>query len=576
MVEMDAVKYLNKLNLDNVELTKYLFFTGKGGVGKTTISSSIALNLAENEKKVALVSTDPASNLQDVFQMELSNKLTTYQPIPNLSIANFDPIAAADDYKAQAIEPYEGILPEDVLSEMKEQLSGSCTVEVAAFNEFTNFLSNETLEQEFDFIIFDTAPTGHTLRMLELPSAWTDYLNTTSNDASCLGQLSGLNENRGKYNSALEKLRNQEDTTMMLVAKPNQSSIYEIQRAQQELKQLSISKFKIVINNYIEESHGLISSQMKSEQDKNINHFTEWLNNNHAYYVPYKKQKAEGIESLSNLLNDDNLIENDEFIVENHPQFNKLIDEIENSKVQYLFTMGKGGVGKTTVATQLATALSNKGHRILLATTDPTKEINVETTSNLNTAFIDEEQALEKYKKEVLETINDDTPQDDIDYIMEDLKSPCTEEIAFFKAFSDIMENQEDMDYVIVDTAPTGHTLLLLDSSENHHKELKKKSTQTTSNVETLLPKIQNQDLTQMIIVTLAEKTPYLESERLVEDLNRADIGHNWWVVNQSLVTLNQRDDLFSNKKEDESIWINKIKNESLNNYFVIPYGGLE
>lgn len=576
MVEMDAVKYLNKLNLDNVELTKYLFFTGKGGVGKTTISSSIALNLAENEKKVALVSTDPASNLQDVFQMELSNKLTTYQPIPNLSIANFDPIAAADDYKAQAIEPYEGILPEDVLSEMKEQLSGSCTVEVAAFNEFTNFLSNETLEQEFDFIIFDTAPTGHTLRMLELPSAWTDYLNTTSNDASCLGQLSGLNENRGKYNSALEKLRNQEDTTMMLVAKPNQSSIYEIQRAQQELQQLSISKFKIVINNYIEESHGLISSQMKSEQDKNINHFTEWLNNNHAYYVPYKKQKAEGIESLSNLLNDDNLIENDEFIVENHPQFNKLIDEIENSKVQYLFTMGKGGVGKTTVATQLATALSNKGHRILLATTDPTKEINVETTSNLNTAFIDEEQALEKYKKEVLETINDDTPQDDIDYIMEDLKSPCTEEIAFFKAFSDIMENQEDMDYVIVDTAPTGHTLLLLDSSENHHKELKKKSTQTTSNVETLLPKIQNQDLTQMIIVTLAEKTPYLESERLVEDLNRADIGHNWWVVNQSLVTLNQRDDLFSNKKEDESIWINKIKNESLNNYFVIPYGGLE
>src|SRR5699024_12471926 len=147
--------------------------------------------------------------------------------------------------------------------------------------------SDETLEQAFDFIIFDTAPTGHTLRMLELPSAWTDYLNTTSNDASCLGQLSGLNENRSKYNSTLEKLRNQEDTTMMLVAKPNQSTIYEIQRAQQELQQLSISKFKIDTNNYIEESHGLISSQIKSEQDKNINYFTEWLNNNHTYSGPY-------------------------------------------------------------------------------------------------------------------------------------------------------------------------------------------------------------------------------------------------------------------------------------------------
>ncbi|HGO3521441.1 TPA: arsenical pump-driving ATPase [Staphylococcus aureus] len=574
-MEMDAVKYLNKLDIDNIELTKYLFFTGKGGVGKTTISSSIALNLALNGKKVALVSTDPASNLQDVFQMELSNKLTKYHQVPTLSIANFDPIAAADDYKSQSIEPYKGILPEDVLSEMEEQLSGSCTVEVASFNEFTNFLSDETLEQEFDFIIFDTAPTGHTLRMLELPSAWTNYLNTTSNEASCLGQLSGLNENRDKYNLALEKLCNQKDTTMILVARPNQSSIYEIQRAQQELQQLSISKFKIVINNYIEKDYGLISSQMKLEQDKNINHFNEWLNDKNAYYVPYKKQKAETIESLSNLLNNDKLIENDDFIVENHPKFDELINEIENSKVQYLFTMGKGGVGKTTVATQLATKLSNKGYRILLATTDPTKEINVKTTNNLKTAFIDEVKALEKYKKEVLETINDETPQDDIDYIMEDLKSPCTEEIAFFKAFSDIMENQEDMDYVIVDTAPTGHTLFLLDSSENHHNELKKKSNQTISNVEKLLPKIQNQDLTQMVIVTLAERTPFLESKRLVEDLNRANIGHNWWVVNQSLVTLNQRDDLFSEKKQDESFWINKVKNESCNNYFVIPFGGL-
>ncbi|HHC9187420.1 TPA: TRC40/GET3/ArsA family transport-energizing ATPase, partial [Staphylococcus aureus] len=318
-MEMDAVKYLNKLDIDNIELTKYLFFTGKGGVGKTTISSSIALNLALNGKKVALVSTDPASNLQDVFQMELSNKLTEYHQVPTLSIANFDPIAAADDYKSQSIEPYKGILPEDVLSEMEEQLSGSCTVEVASFNEFTNFLSDETLEQEFDFIIFDTAPTGHTLRMLELPSAWTNYLNTTSNEASCLGQLSGLNENRDKYNLALEKLCNQKDTTMILVARPNQSSIYEIQRAQQELQQLSISKFKIVINNYIEKDYGLISSQMKLEQDKNINHFNEWLNDKNAYYVPYKKQKAETIESLSNLLNNDKLIENDDFIVENHP-----------------------------------------------------------------------------------------------------------------------------------------------------------------------------------------------------------------------------------------------------------------
>lgn len=262
-MEMDVVRNMQRINTKSIDLTKYLFFTGKGGVGKTTVSSAFALNLAKEGFSVALISTDPASNLQDVFNMELTNKLNQHPDYKNLAIANFDPMTAAQDYKNNVVKPYEGILPKETLENMKEQLSGSCTVEVAAFNEFTHFLSDKKIESQYDYIIFDTAPTGHTLRMLELPTAWNDYLDTTSHDASCLGQLSGLDDNRQKYQGALERLRDEKSTTMMLVTRPELSPMKELQRAQEELRELSINHFKIIINGYIESVHGEISEYKK-------------------------------------------------------------------------------------------------------------------------------------------------------------------------------------------------------------------------------------------------------------------------------------------------------------------------
>nr|WP_246095117.1 arsenical pump-driving ATPase [Salinicoccus cyprini] len=572
-METDAARITRKLAPEAIELTKYLFFTGKGGVGKTTVSSALALNLAKQSFRVALISTDPASNLQDVFNMNLTNELTSHPDYENLSIANFDPLTAAEDYKNSVVKPYEGILPEETLDNMKEQLSGSCTVEVAAFNEFTHFLSDENIEAEYDYIIFDTAPTGHTLRMLELPTAWNDYLNTTNHDASCLGQLSGLDENRRKYQRALERLRDGTSTTMMLVTRPEQSAMQELQRAQKELKDLSINHFKIIINGYIDAVHGDISKHKKHQQDGVIEVFSEWLNENDVHHVSYSGRINRTLSDLVGLFDDTIEIEADAFEKEDHPTIEGLVEEIERSSVRYLFTMGKGGVGKTTVATLLAETLAAKGYRVHLTTTDPTKEIiAIQNRDNLVTSFIDEEAALASYKEEVLSSLGADISQADIDYIEEDLRSPCTEEIAFFKAFSEVMANNDQADYVVVDTAPTGHTLLLLDSSESYHKELEKQGNRSKDAVQTLLPKIQDQKLTQMIIVSLAEATPYYEASRLSDDLDRADIGHKWWVINQSLVTLDAQDELFSNKKKDESKWIGMIGTLSENNYHLIPY----
>ncbi len=101
-----------RLDADSLPLTKYLFFTGKGGVGKTSVACTTAVALADRGKRVVLVSTDPASNLQDVFGAELDNKGTPIQEVPNLTVANFDPEQAAAEYREGVVGPFRGKLPE--------------------------------------------------------------------------------------------------------------------------------------------------------------------------------------------------------------------------------------------------------------------------------------------------------------------------------------------------------------------------------------------------------------------------------------------------------------------------------
>jgi arsenite-transporting ATPase len=262
-----------------IELTKYLFYTGKGGVGKTSIACATAVTLADNDKKVLLISTDPASNLQDVFHTELNNKGIAIKEVPNLVVANLDPEKAAFEYRESVIAPYRGRLPDSVISNMEEQLSGSCTVEIAAFNEFSKFITDEKVQNDYDYIIFDTAPTGHTLRMLQLPSAWSNFISESTHGASCLGQLSGLEGKKEVYKKAVETLSDGTLTTLILVSRPEETPLKEAERASNELAEIGVNNQIIVINGVLSEHDDSISESLYKKQQKALSNMPKELKN---------------------------------------------------------------------------------------------------------------------------------------------------------------------------------------------------------------------------------------------------------------------------------------------------------
>lgn len=568
-----ALNY-DKFDLNLIDVTKYLFFTGKGGVGKTSVSCAVAVSLADSGKKVLLVSTDPASNLQDVFEVSLNNKATNIDQSPNLSVINVDPMKAAEEYRESVVGPYRGKLPEDVLKNMEEQLSGSCTVEIASFNEFAKLITDVDIKKKYDYIIFDTAPTGHTLRMLELPSAWTNFLDENTTGASCLGQLSGLTDQREQYKTAVDTLSDETLTTMVLVARPQVSPIMEANRSSIELSDLGIKNQVLIMNGLLQESDDEVSEKMVRLQNEALNQIPKNLLQYKSYYIPLKSYNVTGIEKVREFLNyNDNIIHVDDLKKEKFNNFQKLVDDLYESGKKVIFTMGKGGVGKTTVASEIARGLLEKGLKVHLTTTDPANHLNyvVNEMPNLTLSHIDEKKELKEYQEEVLDKARETMSEEDIKYIEEDLRSPCTQEIAVFRAFAEIVD-KADNEVVVIDTAPTGHTLLLLDSTQSYSNEISRSNGEFPASVYKLLPRLRNEKETEVVIVTLAETTPVFEAMRLNEDLQRAEIHSKWWVVNQSLLATNVSNKILMAKAESEKEWINKVENISNGNFVVIPW----
>lgn len=560
-------------DLSEINLTKYLFFTGKGGVGKTSTACATAVTLADSGKKIMLVSTDPASNLQDVFDTPLNNKGVAIKDVANLVVANFNPEEAAAEYKESVIGPYRGKLPDVVLANMEEQLSGSCTVEIAAFNEFTNFITDKEVSEKYDHIIFDTAPTGHTLRMLQLPSAWTNFISDSTHGASCLGQLSGLESKKEVYKQAVQTLASGDKTTLILVSRPEYAPLKEAERASKELQDIGVNNQILVVNGILEEHDDYLSNAIYDKQQKALMNIPEALKGIETFRIPLRPYNVTGLENVRVFLKESAIQYTSEKLQVNEMQkLNNVIEDLYKTNKKVIFTMGKGGVGKTTIAAAIALGLAKKGKKVHLTTTDPAAHLNfvLEESGRITLSNIDEKEELEKYKEDVLSKTMG-LSDDDIAYIEEDLRSPCTQEIAVFRAFARIVEKSED-EVVVVDTAPTGHTLLLLDSTQSYHKEIERTSGDVPESVKKLLPKLKNEEETEVIILTLPEATPVYEAVRLKEDLERAGINNKWWLINSSFYAANTTNTILKVKASNEIPWINKVNEISQSNFAIIEW----
>lgn len=565
---------MEPFNPQAISLTKYLFFTGKGGVGKTSAACATAVTLADSGKKVLLISTDPASNLQDVFHTDLNNKGVEIEAVKNLVVANLDPIQAAAEYRESVIGPYRGKLPDAVIANMEEQLSGSCTVEIAAFNEFSNFITDKKAQAEYDYIIFDTAPTGHTLRMLQLPSAWSNFISESTHGASCLGQLSGLESRKNIYKDAVATLANGKLTTLMLVSRPETAPLKEAERASTELSDIGVNNQTLIINGILTSYDDSISEGLYRKQQAALSDIPERLKGITAYTIPLRAYNITGIENVRAFLTKEQCVVSDEKVnAHTILSLKDVIDDLYNENKKVIFTMGKGGVGKTTVAAAIALGLSEKGKKVHLTTTDPAAHLKfvIDESSGITMSHIDEHAELKKYQDEVLKKARETMSEDDIAYVEEDLRSPCTQEIAVFRAFAEIVEKAEDQ-IVVIDTAPTGHTLLLLESTQSYNHEIKRSNGDIPESARKLLPRLRNTAETEVIIVTLAEATPVYEALRLEEDLKRAKIATKWWVVNSSLYRTGTTNQMLSAKASNEIEWINKVDVHSSGKFAVISW----
>ena len=565
---------MKQFDIKEIDLTKYLFFTGKGGVGKTSTACASAISLADEGNEVLLISTDPASNLQDVFETELDNKGVRIEGVDGLTVANLDPIEAANEYKESVVAPYRGQLPDSVIENMEEQLSGSCTVEIAAFNEFSKFITASDLKDKYDYIIFDTAPTGHTLRMLQLPSAWTNFISESTHGASCLGQLSGLEDEKETYKLAVDTLADGKRTSLVLVARPEKAPLLEANRASAELSELGINNQILIINGLLSSYDDEVSEAFYEKQKESLDKMPEGIKDLKTFFIPLRGYNLNSIENLRSLLVEDKDSTSDvDLAIDENTSLKDIIDDLYKNEKKVIFTMGKGGVGKTTMASAIAKGLADKGQKVHLTTTDPANHLTgmIEEDDLLTISHIDEEEELRKYQEEVLENAKKTMSDDDLEYVKEDLRSPCTQEIAVFRAFADIVDRADD-EVVVIDTAPTGHTLLLLDSTESYNQEIEKNQGNVPESAKKLLPRLKNSDETEVLIVTLAEPTPFYESARLEEDLKRAGIYSKWWIINSSIYKTGSTNKTLEAKANSELEWINKVDERTDGNFTIIPW----
>lgn len=534
-------------------MTQYIFFSGKGGVGKTTMAAATAVYHSNKGKRTLLVSTDPAGNLGDIFECEVGVEPVNISE--NLSVVQMDSDAITDAYKNRMLEPLAAILDEFALAQVKEEFNSGCTVEIATFDKFTDFLEDNL----YDLIVFDTAPTGHTLRLMTLPNEWNKFIKKSAEGSgqTCIGPVSQIEGARAKYEHAVKTMQDANRTKVYLVSRPEKTSVYETLRAKSELEKTGIHNFHLIINGVLpnHSSTNGIFDKLAENQKQYISQLRSKFPND-ATEVPMQQSEVKGAENIALLgkIVFDGLEAKIEGKFTESKLFNGFRSSEELTKIlekkgksRIVIITGKGGVGKTVVATAIAMQLAKKG-KTLLFTTDPAAHIGqvleanvnhipVNITGNLWAANIDQKEAVEAYSKKILDEARSNGYNNKlIAALEEELESPCTEEIAIFEQFANLLAESQ-WDYFVLDTAPTGHTLRLLELPFEYKNQMDARAKTPTNalvaanartsnnNIEVLINRLKNPNETAFFLIAYPEFTPLHEGNRAMKDLERVGIN---------------------------------------------------
>ena len=557
---------------------RFMFFTGKGGVGKTSTASAVAVGLADAGRRVLLVSTDPASNLGEVLGVSLSGSPTPVPDVAGLDALDIDPLAAAAAYRERVVGPYRGVLPESAVASVEEQLSGACTVEIAAFDEFTALLADPDTTADYDHVVFDTAPTGHTLRLLSLPAAWSEFIDTSTLGTSCIGPLSGLTSQHERYREAVATLADAGRTVLVLVSRPDALALGEAARAAAELGALGVGNQRLVVNGVFSApgSQDPLAAALASRAAAALETLPSELAGLPRDEVPLVAFSPVGVPALRALL--DGATPAVEVPGETLPEtttLRALVDELAERGRGLVLAMGKGGVGKTTLAAAIAVELARAGHPVELTTTDPAAHLDAvladeDAAGTIAVSRIDPERETAAYVAEVLEDAGAMLEDAGRAVLEEDLRSPCTAEIAVFRAFARTVAGATER-FVVLDTAPTGHTLLLLDAARAYHREVGRQGGTVPPEVEALLDRLTDPVLTSVLVVTVPEATPIHEAAALQEDLRRAGIEPFAWVANQSLAATATTDPLLGARAAAERQRLSEVRARYTSRLALVP-----
>lgn len=549
-------------------------------MGKTTLACAVALALAGRGRKVLIVSTDPASNLDEMLNTKLADTPRLITGTTHLFAMNIDPEAAANDYRARVLEQMDKTSSEKDRATVREQLSGACTTEIAAFDEFVGLVT--TADSAYDHIIFDTAPTGHTLRLLSLAKAWTGFLKDNDRGASCLGPHSGLKMQEERFQAALAALGDPLRTTIILVARPDRTAIREAARTSTELKALGLSNQRLAINGVFvaSDTSDAVARSFAALGQQALAELPESLKVLPQDHIPLRTFDMVGLEALHQVLSVASNVPTSSGLAPTSappqlPGLRELVDELAVAGSGLVMVMGKGGVGKTTIAAAIAVGLVERGHSVHLSTTDPAAHIAAtvsDTMPGLQVDRIDPKAETQHYIDKIMASRTKDLDAEGLALLREDLESPCTEEVAVFHAFSHMVAEARSH-FVVLDTAPTGHTLLLMDTTGAYHRQMTRSAMpEKHGRVITPLMRLQEGGYTKIILVALPEATPVSEAIALQEDLRRAKIEPYAWVINRSLLGTGTHDPILAARLPGESAQIARVQNGLSQRLFLLPW----